>query len=89
MDNLEAFAKQLGFKKPGTVKHNKYIIELTDSDEYAKYYTILDHSDLELTDTSSMSSEFANVLVYKNDEYKVTLNANFTDNYYTVVVEEL
>ena len=35
-----------------------------------------------------MSQEFASVITYVSDEYRIGLNANFDDNYYTISVEE-
>ena len=89
-EKILSLLKDLGVSDEGNFEDKRYILELTDSNEYAKYYTILDqYEDLELNDSSSMSQEYATVLTYINEDFKVSLNANFNDDYYTFVVEEL
>ena len=87
---LFSYLDNLGIDKTGKLEADRYVLKLEDSDEYSRYYTILDQEeDLELSDTSSMSQEFATVLTYVNEDYKLKLNANFIDDYYTFTVEEL
>ena len=87
---LFSYLDALGIDKTGELEPDRYILKLEDSDEYSRYYTILDQEDdLELSDTSSMSQEFATVLTYTSEDYKLKLNANFVDDYYTFTVEEL
>ena len=87
---LFSYLDDLGIDKTGKLESDRYILKLEDSDEYSRYYTILDQEeDLELSDTSSMSQEFATVLTYTSEDYKLKLNANFVDDYYTFTVEEL
>ena len=87
---LFSYLDNLGIDKTGKLESDRYILKLEDSDEYSRYYTILDQEeDLELSDTSSMSQEFATVLTYTSEDYKLKLNANFVDDYYTFTVEEL
>lgn len=89
-EKVLSLLKDLNVSDEGNFEDKRYILELLDSNEYAKYYTILDQYDnLELSDSSSMSQEYATVLTYTNDNFKVSLNANFNDDYYTFVVEEL
>lgn len=80
----------LGIEKLGKMKGKRYIVDIPSSDDYARFYTILDRNDnLELGDTSSISTEYVNVLSYYLDDYKISLNANFKDDYYNLVVEEV
>ena len=89
-NKLKDLLDEIGIKDEGTMKKDRYIIELKNSDEFSKYYTLLDSCDeLELSDTSSMSQEFATVLSYYSPDFKVSLNANFNDDYYTFMVEEI
>lgn len=89
-EEVISFLNQLDIDTTGEFDDRRYVLRIPDSDEYSRYYTILDHyDDLELSDTSSMSEEFATVLTYVNDKYKVKLNANFEDDYYTFTVEDL
>lgn len=84
---MEEFAKKLGISYPGETINNKYIIPLMTSDEYSKVYTILDKSDLVELDTScTLVTDKISELQYFNDEYVVKLDANFTDDFYRVVI---
>ena len=80
----------LGVEHIGEFKDYKYTIILKDSQDYARYFTKLDrYENLHEVDRKSMGNEFLCVLCYMNDNFKVTLNGNFNDNYYTFVVEEI
>jgi hypothetical protein len=84
---MEEFAKKLGIDYPGEVINNKYIIPLTDSDEYSKVYTLLDKSDLvELDTTCTLVTDKVSELQYFNDEFTVKLDANFPEDFYRVVI---
>lgn len=79
----------IGLPEEGKMEKDRYIVKLENSDEWAKCYTLLsDYKDLEMSDVGSMAQEFATVLTYVNDDYRVSLNGNLQDDYYTVSVEE-
>lgn len=68
----------------------RYTIILKDSDTYAAYYSLLDgYEDAILVNDSSMLSEIANMIAYEVDNVKISLNADFENNYYSCVVEEI
>lgn len=78
----------LGLDPTGKFDEHRYVVQLEDSDEYARYYTKLDEaSDFQLIDSSSISAEHLNVLTYSDDVYKLKLSANFDDDYYTLSIE--
>ena len=84
---MEEFAKKLGITYPGEQVGNKYIIPLTDSDEYSKVYTLLDKSELVDLDTScTLVTDKVSELQYFNEEFVVKLDANFIDDLYRVVI---
>ena len=84
---MEQFAKKLGIDFPGEMHNDKYIIPLTNSDEYSKVYTILDKSDMVELDTScTLVTDKVSELQYFNDEFVIKLDANFTDDLYRVVI---
>ena len=88
-DKLKDLLDEIGIKDNGKMEKDRYIVKLKNSDEFSKYYTLLDSCDyLDLSDSSSMSGEFATVLSYYVSDFRVSLNANFIDDYYTFVVEE-
>ena len=89
-DKLDDILYELDFDDIGELKNDKYTIVLNDSDDYAYYYTLLDHNEnIDLVDSSSVSTEFLNVITYEGNNYIVSLNANFNDNYYNVTIEDL
>lgn len=89
-DKLNNILDELTIDDVGEFKENKYIITLNDSEEYAYYYSILDHNDeLYLVDSSSVSTEYINVCTYEGSDYKVSLNADFNKNYYNITIEDL
>lgn len=89
-DKVKELLSDIGIDDIGKYKDNKYIIELDGSDEFARYYTLLDSFDKStLRDEGSMAQEFATVLSYIVDDYKINLNANFTDDYYSCVISEV
>ena len=44
--SAQEFAKQLGITQEGSYVDGVYVINLEDSNEYSRVYTILDKSDL-------------------------------------------
>lgn len=88
-NKLKDLLDEIGIKDEGKMEKDRYIVKLKNSDEFSKYYTLLDSCDyLDLSDSSSMGGEFATVLSYYVSDFRVSLNANFIDDYYTFVVEE-
>lgn len=88
-NKLKDLLDEIGVKDEGKMEKDRYIVKLKNSDEFSKYYTLLDSCDyLDLSDSSSMSGEFATVLSYYVPDFKISLNANFIDDYYAFVVEE-
>lgn len=84
---MEEFAKKLNIDYPGDLIGDKYIIPLVDSDEYSRVYTILDKSELVELDTSStLVTEAVSELKYFGEGFVVKLDANFTDDFYRVVI---
>lgn len=89
-NKLDDILYLLDFDDIGELKDNKYTIKLNDSNDYAYYYTLLDQNEnIDLVDSSSVSTEFLNVITYEGDDFKVSLNADFNKNYYNVTIEDL
>lgn len=84
---MDEFATQLGIKTEGTMDGDRYIINLKNSDEYSKMYTLLDNSTLVgLDPTSTLVTDKVSELVYLSDEYDVKLLANFVDDSYRIII---
>lgn len=68
----------------------RFTLLIPNSDDYAVIYSLIDgYEDAELKDTSSMCSEHLTVMTYILPQCRISLNANFDDNYYSLVVEAL
>lgn len=100
MDNekIEKLLKNIGIEQRGHIidgiKGKKYMIELQDSNEYARAYTLLDKfKKANMDDEGSMTSEYQTVLSYYipngDTNYLVMLNANFNDDFYSIVIREV
>lgn len=88
---MEDFLKQLGIDKSYTKGGNGlYNIDIEDSDEYGKIYSKLDKSDLidEIPDSSQMTYETASIQ-FENDDYLITLLADFNEDTYKMTIKEL
>ena len=87
---MEDFLKQLGINKP-VVKGSGgiYTVDLEDSDEYGKMYSLLDKSKLvdEIPDSSQMTYETASIQ-FESDEYLITLLADFEADSYKITIKE-
>lgn len=89
-NKLDDILAELDFDDVGELKGDKYTITLKDSNDYAYYYTLLDQNEeLDLVDSSSVSTEFLNIVAYEGNDFKVSLNADFNKNYYNVTIEDL
>lgn len=89
-EKVDNILDELDFDDIGELNNDKYTIVLNDSNDYAYYYTLLDHNEnLDLVDSSSVSTEFVNVIAYAGEDFKVSLNADFNKNYYNITIEDL
>lgn len=89
-EKIEDILYLLDFDDIGKLEKDKYTIVLNNSNDYAYYYTLLDQNEnLSLVDSSSVSTEYLNILSYEGDDFKVSLNADFNNNYFNVTIEDL
>lgn len=89
MENIKDFLNSIGIYKEGNFKNNQYIIDILDSNEFGKYYSILSRSDLvnEDTETSTVNVENSNIR-FNSDNFDLTLIADFNNSIYKLSVEE-
>lgn len=89
---MEKFIKNLNLNKSGHYENNKYIIDLSDSNEYSKMYTLLDNSSLvSLDPESTQISESSSMLIYNDDDLKfdIKLSANYNQDEYKIIISEI
>lgn len=89
-ERLQQILKETDLPDTGKIDSNGlYVIQLDDSDDYAYYFTLLDNSiNVEVENSSSISSTYLNQVVFEGYGYKVYLNANFETNSYTIKIED-
>lgn len=86
---MEELLKKIGITAKGEyTKNGAYIIDLKDYDEYSKYFSLLEKSDLnEVQDTAQITIHTTNV-TYMNDDYQIVLQADLDEDLYKMVVTE-
>ncbi len=86
---MEELLKSIGITVRGEyTKNGSYVVDIKDYDEYGKYYSLLDKSDLEeVQDTAQITLHTTN-LTYANDQYQVVLQADLDEDLYKIVVTE-
>ena len=87
---LEKFLEKLGITQVGHyTKTNTYIIDIDDSDEYGKIYSLLDKSnEIEEDEDSSTITIHTSNIVFESDNYQLTLIADFDQDTYKLVCKE-
>ena len=86
---MEELLKSIGIEEPGEyTKNGSYVVDIKDYDEYGKYYSLLEKSELEeVQDTSQITLHTTNV-TYANDDYQIVLQADLDEDLYKIVVTE-
>lgn len=86
---MEELLKSIGITAKGEYTDNgSYVVDIKNYDEYGKYYSLLDKSDLEeIQDTAQITLHTTNI-TYANDEYQIVLQADLDEDLYKVVVTE-
>lgn len=86
---MEELLKSIGITAKGEYTNNgSYVVDITDYDEYGRYYSLLEKSDLqEVQDTSQITLHTTNV-TYTDDTYQVILQADLDEDLYKVIVTQ-
>lgn len=84
---MDKLLQELGITQRGNQEGDKYIITLSNSDEYSQVYSKLDMSDkVTLDEYNTLVSDNVSELTYLSDEYDINLIANFTTDSYRVII---
>lgn len=82
------FASSIGITQEGVETGNTYTVNLKDSNEYSRVYTILDKADgIDLDNDESVLSESSTLLVYLADDFDIKLIADLDKDMYSVTFE--
>lgn len=86
---MEELLKKIGITEPGEyTKNGAYVVDIKDYDEYSKYYSLLEKSDLEeVQDTAQITIHTTNV-TFTSDNYQIVLQADLDEDMYKLVVTE-
>lgn len=87
---MEELLRQLGIDaEPVKGKNGSYNIDIEDSNEYGRYFSKLDKSDIveEEQDASSVNFENSSIQ-FTNEQYTLTLLADFENDTYSLNIRE-
>lgn len=86
---MEEFLKSIGIKEQGEyTKNGAYVVDIKNYDDYSKYFSILDNSELEeVQDTAQITIHTTNV-TFASDKYQIVLQADLDEDMYKLVVTE-
>ena len=86
---MEDFLKEIGIVEQPTEKEGSWVIDIPDSNEYARYYSKFDKSDLvEEDEESSQITLHSSSVQFLSDDYTFTLLADFDGDVYSLVIRE-
>lgn len=88
---MEEFLNEIGIVQKGNISDDGcYVIDFASDREWSQAQSKLDRSDLvaEEEDSTVVSMETV-VLQYVNDEYNITLSADFNADQYRLVMREV
>ena len=86
---MEELLKSVGITDPGEyTKNGSYIVDIRDYDNYSRYYSLLEKSNLEeVQDTAQITIHTTNV-TFASDKYQIVLQADLDEDMYKLVVTE-
>jgi hypothetical protein len=86
---MEELLKGIGIKATGEfTKNGAYVVDIRDYDDYSKFFSLLEKSDLEeVQDTAQITVHTTNV-TFASDEYQIVLQADLDEDLYKLVVTE-
>jgi len=88
-NSLEQLLKDLHITKQGKMNGDKYIIQLDNSDEFSRMYTVLDkYEGADLDPEGMVMSSSSSIMVYLTDDFDITLKADFDRDTYQMIIEE-
>lgn len=86
---MEELLKNIGITATGEyTKDGAYVVDIKDYNEYGKYFSLLEKSELEeVQDTCLMTIHSTNV-TYASEKYQIVLQADLDEDLYKLVVTE-
>ena len=86
---MEELLKSIGIEESGEyTKNGSYVVDIRDYDDYSKFFSLLEKSDLEeVQDTAQITIHTTNV-TFVSDKYQIVLQADLDEDMYKLVVTE-
>ena len=87
---MEELLKKIGIDAKGEyTKNGVYVVDIKDYNEYGKYFSLLEKSELvdEVQDTSQITLHTTNV-TYASEDYQLCLQADLDEDLYKLVVTQ-
>lgn len=88
---MEEFLSSIGIHNEGTLSNDgSYVIDFDNVDDYNSAFTKLDKFEgLDESEESSIVNASISNVIYMNEDYLITLTANFDDDQYKLVIKEM
>lgn len=88
--SMEDFLKDLGINEiPNRSTNGDFVIDIKDSDDYGKFYSKLDKSNLvEENNESSQITSTVSSIQFDSDFYTLTLMSDFDNDIYKLTIRE-
>ena len=86
---MEEFLKSLGINGQLQKSKSSYVLDINDSNEYGRIYSLLDKNDEveEDSESSQVTMDYSSVRFF-NDEYTIQLIADFENDEYRLTIKE-
>lgn len=86
---MEELLKKIGITTKGEyTKNGAYVVDIVDYDQYSKYYSLLEKSDLEEIQDIAQITIHTTSVTYVSDTYQIVLQADLDEDLYKLVVTE-
>ena len=86
---MEELLQRIGITREGEyTKHGAYVVDIIDYDEYSKYFSLLEKSELEEVQDTSQITIHTTSVTFASDDYQVVLQADLDEDMYKLVVTE-
>ena len=82
--------EKLNIPNQGNLTGKTYVMNLDDSDDYGKYYSLIDKNGaVEYQEENSSLNLMGATLIYTLDNFLITLYADYDEDEYKLVIKDL
>ena len=88
-EEVKEFLASVGITKDGELENSTYTVDLVDSNEFSRMYSLLDKAEnISFDYDVSATTEHTSFLLYLSDKYDISLIADFDTDKYVLTVED-